>query len=196
MNLKSKIISCFPLVGRHHLAQYQTDHKVSVLYIDSSKFSQVYRKRTAEELEEIKKEWDAIPHLLSGQGYINHIKDELILDNNPAFPTNYIQNIQLHNGKYDIILVDADTNIRKSMQEAGIKYTLVYPSNEMYCEWVGRCYLKDQEKGNSYHIKLLQLQWRELINSCNDDSSDKIIINQPNKFLSDYIPIIKQSINS
>lgn len=187
MKKNTVVISCFPAIGKKWLYDNQKKFNLSIFYADSSKSKVCYRRRTDAELEILRQQWDATPHLLSGEGYINRIKDELIEVRNPAFPSNYIQNIKLHLGDHDVILVDASVEVRNALKKEGITYKVVIPSEQLYCEWIGRCYLGEQDGTCSCKVKALQILWKSWIQSCIEDDAEKLIITEPNKFLSDYI---------
>lgn len=91
-------------------------------------------------MKEIKREWEETPHLLSGDWYINQIKNDLIKVRNPEFPNNYIQHIKDNIGKVDIICVSSHLKVRQALTDAGIKFITVYPKEDMLDEWIGRMY--------------------------------------------------------
>ena len=72
MNKRTVVVSAFPCCGKTYAFENYQD-KYSMLDSDSSKFSWMFRKRTEEELEAAKKEWESTPHLLDGDDYINEI---------------------------------------------------------------------------------------------------------------------------
>ena len=79
---ETKVICVFHACGRTYYIENIEDDNI-VLNSNSTNFNWMQRKRTAEELEEIRKEWDSVPHLLDGRGYINRIKNDLITVKNP-----------------------------------------------------------------------------------------------------------------
>ena len=83
---------------------------------------------------------------MSADEYINQIKDELIRVRNPEFPQNYIRHIKENIGKVDIIFVSSHLNVRKAMEDAGIKYITIYPKDTMLNEWIGRMYLRGNDE--------------------------------------------------
>jgi hypothetical protein len=118
------------------------------------------RKRTKEELKAAKKEWESVPHLLDGAGYINKIKDEEIKVRNPDFPKNYIEHIKENIGKVDYIFVSTHAEVRQALAEAGIDFTIVFPEQSLRAEWVGRCFLRGS--GENF-CQLIADQWDEWI---------------------------------
>jgi hypothetical protein len=136
----TKVIAAFPACGKTYCFDRNEDY--IILDSDSSKFSWMMRKRTKEELRAAKKEWEAVPHLLDGKGYIEKIKNEEIKVRNPDFPKNYIEHIKENIGKVDYIFVSTHEEVRKALTEAGIDFTIVFPEWSLKAEWVGRCFLR------------------------------------------------------
>ena len=113
------VIAAFPATGKSYaFKNYNNDY--IILDSDSSKFSWIERKRTDEEIEEIRARYESEPHLMSWEGYYNQIKNDLIKTRNPKFPSNYIQHIKENIGKVDFIFVSTHKQVLKAMEEAGI----------------------------------------------------------------------------
>jgi len=144
-NKDTIIISAFPCCGKSYAFENYQD-RYSILDSDSSKFSWIERKRTPEELEDIKKKWKSEDHLLSAEIYINSIKDEIIKVRNPNFIKDYIQHIKENIGKVDFIFVSSHLEVRQALMDEDIKYITVYPSHDMLNEWIGRMYLRGSYK--------------------------------------------------
>ena len=81
---------------------------------------------------------------------------------NPEFPANYIKHIKENIGKVDFIFISSHLEVRKAMEETGIRYCTVYPKKEMLNEWVGRMYRRGD---NDYVIKLHIDHWEEFMNN-------------------------------
>ena len=160
---RTVVVSAYPCCGKTYAFEHYQD-KYSILDLDSDigKFGWMFRKRTKEELDDIKEAWELEPHLLSGDGYIDKIKDEEIKVRNPNFPANYIEHIKENIGKVDFIFVSNHLIVREAMEEAGIRYCTVYPKKEMLNEWVGRMYRRGD---NDYVIKLHIDHWEEFMNN-------------------------------
>ena len=153
MSKKTVVVSAFLCCGKTYAFENYQD-KYSILDSDSSQFSWMLRKRTEEELETIKTDWDSTPHLMSGEEYIKQIKDTYIKVRNPEFPENYIQHIKENIGKVDIIFVSSHLQVREAMTTAGIRYCTVYPEENMLNEWVGRMYKRgDDDSFINFQIK-------------------------------------------
>lgn len=190
MKKETKVLSVFPACGKTWVYEHQDELGISVLDSDSSNFSWIERKRTAEELETEKSLWESKPHLLSGKGYINNIKDDLIKVRNPEFPTNYINHIkeQLESGKYDYIFVSSHESVRKALNDANINFSIVCPDITLKEEWVGRCFLRELEGKNKFPIEMLAGNWKfwihQLYAEAKDNNHEVIILNH-GEYLSD-----------
>lgn len=101
----------------------------------------IRRKRTEKELMEIEKEWDSIPHLLSGKGYANQIRDDVITMPNPDYPRNVAKYVRDNENSADCILFEANEEIQKELSSNGIPYSIVVPVVNLKEEWIGRCFL-------------------------------------------------------
>jgi len=138
----TKVICAFPACGKTYCFNNKKSN-VTILDSDSSNFNWMLRKRTEEELERIRVEWDTNIHLLDGHSYIEQIRDELIKVRNPDFPRNYIEHIKENIGKVDYIFVSTHKEVREALKEANIDFALVFPNRTLKAEWVGRCYLRN-----------------------------------------------------
>ena len=165
MNKKTIVISAYPCCGKTYAFNHYQD-KYSILDSDSSNFSWIYRERTEEELDVLKKEWDSIPHLLSGDAYIAQIRHEKIRVRNPDFPKNYIEHIKENIGKVDIIFVSTHLQVRQAMEAAGIYFYTVYPKKEMLNEWVGRMYRRGSDAN---FIKFQIDHWDEFMDNISNE---------------------------
>lgn len=151
----TKVIAAFPACGKSYYFENREENNL-VLDSDSSKFSWTFRKRTNEELEAMKKEWDSVPHMLTGDMYINQIKDEEIKVRHPDFPNNYIDHIKENIGKVDYIFVSTHDVVREALREANIDFTIVFPEQSLKAEWIGRCFLRGS--GEKF-CQLIADQW-------------------------------------
>lgn len=83
---------------------------------------------------------------------------------NPEFPANYIKHIKENIGKVDFIFVSSHLEVRKAMEETGIRYCTVYPKKNMLNEWVGRMY----RRGSSDEFIKFQIDhWDDFVNHIN-----------------------------
>lgn len=127
----TRVISCFPATGKSY-AFKNCQNKYTILDSDSSQFS-----------------W---------------IKDENgnnTKERNPDFPNNYIEHIKENIGKVDIIFVSSHETVRKALTDAGIMFFTVYPKSDLLMEWVGRMYLKGNDKA---FIDFIVNNWDNFMN--------------------------------
>lgn len=160
----TKVIAAFPACGKTYCFDRNEDY--IILDSDSSKFSWMYRKRTKEELNEAKRKWEAVPHLLDGSGYVNVIKNEEIKVRNPDFPRNYIEHIKENIGKVDYIFVSTHEEVRNALKEAGIDFILVFPEWSLREEWVGRCFIRGS--GEKF-CQLIADKWVDWLGQMEDE---------------------------
>lgn len=159
------VVSAFPCCGKTYAYQnYQDKYKIADS--DSSKFSWLYRKRTPDELEEAKKCWESTDHLLSSDGYINQIKDKLVKVRNPEFPNNYIKHIKENLDNYDFIFVSSHLAVRQALTDNNIPFITVYPDISCKTSWIGRMYLRGNEK---FFIDFQAENWDKFVNGINDE---------------------------
>lgn len=185
----TKVIAAFPACGKTYYFENK-EKDITVLDSDSSKFSWMFRKRTDEELEALKKEWDSVPHLLDGNGYINKIKNEEIKVRNPDFPKNYIEHIKENIGKVDYIFVSTHDAVRDALKKADIDFIIVFPDQSLKAEWIGRCFLRGS--GETF-CKLVANQWDNWMTQMYEeilDSDRKYYILQHGEYLSDAMKYI------
>ena len=185
--MKTKIYSIFPACGKTWLYEHQEDYGLKILDSDSSQFSWMRRKRTAEELDAIKQKWESEPHLLSGEVYINQIKDEEITVRNPDFPNNYIKHITDSMGKYDCIFVSSHASVREALDERGLDFTIVYPETSCKAEWIGRCFVREMGGESGCSAKIMYHNWEQWISECFETGiSHEEIVLKPSEYLSNY----------
>jgi hypothetical protein len=159
------IISAFPCCGKTYaFNNYQDTYKI--LDSDSSNFSWMERVRTEEELEKEKEIWNSTEHLLSADGWINKIKNELIKVRDPEFPKNYIEHIKENIGKVDFIFVSSHLQVRQALTDNNIEFCTVYPEPNCLDEWIGRMYRRGNDKAFiDFQIK----NWEKFVNDVNDE---------------------------
>lgn len=126
----------------------------------------MFRKRTEEELEKEKEIWNSTEHLLSADGWINRIKDELIKVRDPEFPKNYIEHIKENIGKADFIFVSSHLQVRQALTDNNIKFCTVYPEFNCLNEWIGRMYRRGNDKAFiDFQIK----NWDKFVNDIDNE---------------------------
>ncbi len=119
-----------------------------------------------------------------GKTYVfEKFKDKVILDSDsskfswvmvgnqkvrhPDFPQNYINHIKENIGKADYILVSTHENVRRTLEDAGIDFYLVYPERNLKEEWIGRCFLRGS--GEKF-CQLIADNWDNWIDQLEEDS--------------------------
>ena len=95
--------------------------------------------------------------------YVNGVKER-----NPDFPTNYINHIKANIGKYDCIFVSTHASVREALEEAGIKFTIVYPNVRCKAEWVGRCFIREKNGESGCSAEVMYNNWDEWIRECEE----------------------------
>lgn len=186
--MTTQVYSVFPACGKTWVFENQDKFGIVVKDSDSSDFSWVKRKRTEEEVKERIKDEMSYGRTLSAAELVI-IRDEAIKVRNPEFPGNYIQHIKDNIGTCNYIFVSSHEEVRKALKEAGIPYTLVFPDKKCLTDWVGRCYMREQNGNQGFPIKVLINNWYNWIEQCetDDGAEDKIILGM-GEFLKDYLP--------
>lgn len=126
MSKRTVVVSAFPCCGKTYAFENYQD-KYSMLDSDSSQFSWIWETEWEDDYEK-----GAVP-----------VK---VKKRNPEFPKNYIAHIKENIGKVDIIFVSSHLQVRKALEEVGIRYCTVYPQETMLNEWVGRMYRRGNDK--------------------------------------------------
>ena len=190
--MNTKIYSIFPACGKTWLYNHQKDYNLKILDSDSSQFSWLYRKRTEEELEAIRKEWDSVSHKLPGFMYVDKIRDEEIKVRHPDFPNNYIKHIKENIGKYDYIFVSTHDLVREALDKEGLEYTIVYPDSRCKAEWVGRCFIREKKGESGCGSTVMYNNWELWIADCLKTGLEhNEIVLQPGEYLNNYFDIKK-----
>ena len=193
--MKTKILSVFPACGKTWVYEHQKELGISVLDSNSSEFSWMYRKRTPEEIEELKEYWEQnFKNFMTWEKYANMIKDDEIRVRNPEFPDNYIEYIkdQLEFDKYDYIFVSSHESVRKALNEEGIDFIIVFPKRKLKNEWINRCYLREN---NGFPLSVLVDNWDKWIDQMYLEirSGHRYKILKSNQYLSDILSNYKQN---
>lgn len=103
---------------------------------------------------------------------------------NPLFPMNYIEHIKGLIGVADIIFVSSHDVVRQGLRQAGIDYTLVYPSRDIKEEYVQR-YI---DRGNNEHfVETLQEKWDIFIDEIEQETFPSLIQLKAGQYLADVI---------
>ena len=188
--MNTKIYSVFPACGKTYLFENQDKYGLKILDSDSSEFSWMERYPTDKEVELFRIEQDKTPTLMGTDYFVNKYKEKKLKVRNPNFPNNYMAYIKdtLETGLYDYIFVSSHESVRKALNEAGVDFTIVYPSQDCLAEWVGRCYLRKLNGKNGFPIKMLVDNWNDWISGCFEEGieHEEIVLNR-GEYLSNYV---------
>lgn len=163
------IISAFPACGKTYAFEKMKDIKgLKVLDSDSSQFSWIEKLNDAG--------W--INSALANTQYPIKIR-------NPEFPTNYIKHIKNSMDSHHYIFVSSHKVVRDAMKENNISYVLIYPDRRLLDTWIGRCYVRGNDKE---FVDTLIENWDKWITECEaeDGCTEKIKL-QYNQYLMDVI---------
>lgn len=100
------------------------------------------------------------------------------------FPENYIKHIKDNIGKVDVILISSHKDVRDTLLENNIKFTLVYPEKSLKDEYIKRYKQRgDDEK----FITLLENNWDNWLEELNNQRGCEHIVLSKNEHISDKI---------
>lgn len=142
--MKAKVYSVFPACGKTYIYENQEDYGIKVLDSDSSQFSWLYTNI------------DEDGSVIRG---VRKVRD-------PEFPKNYIEHIKENLDKYDYIFVSSHREVRDALDEVGIKFTIVYPSPDCKAEWIGRCFIREQNDETGCGAKVMYDNWSNWVSDC------------------------------
>ena len=146
------IISAFPACGKTYAFEKMKNIKgLNTLDSDSSQFS--WMCITDEEYE------------FKNRGKRDY-KERKIKIRNPDFPNNYIQHIKENMDNTNYLFVSSHKVVREALKENKIPYVLVYPERDRLNEWVGRCYIRGNDKS---FIDTMIEHWDEWITECENE---------------------------
>ena len=186
----TKILSVMPACGKTWMFEHQHELGVSILDSDLSDFSWIYRKRTDDEISKEMRNLPAVIEVDCPSAYTiqyNRLRDEVIKERNPDFPTNYVDYIKSQIGKYDYIFVSSHEAVRKALNDEGIDFIIVFPIRECLNEWIGRCYVREMQGKQGFPINVLIDNWDKWIDQCIDEMKNhQFIMLNHGYYLSDY----------
>ena len=100
------------------------------------------------------------------------------------FPENYIKHIKDNIGKVDVILISSHKDVRDTLLENNIKFTLVYPEKSLKDEYIKRY----KQRGNDEKfITLLENNWDNWLEELNNQRGCEHIVLSKNEHISDKI---------
>ena len=104
---------------------------------------------------------------------------------NPDFPTNYIEHIKKNIGTADYILVSSHKEVRDALVEAGIFFTLIFPTESLKEEYVQR--YKNRGSDQKF-IELVEANWKQWIDdNRKQPGCDRIEMLEPEMYISDVL---------
>ena len=153
---QTKVICGFPGVGKSYLYNNQKTLDIFVTDSESSLFSHIIQN------------------------------GEKVRD--PEFPKNYIEYIKslLEDQIIDLIFVSTHNDVRKALYEAGIPYTVVYPSNSLKDAYIQR--YKDRGSPEAF-VNLMTDKFELFVQDCENDNGakEKIVFMSEDQNLYRYI---------
>lgn len=168
--MNTKIYSIFPACGKTWLYDHQEDYNLKILDSDSSNFSWTYTNT------------DENGNTIRG---IRKIR-------NPDFPNNYIKHIKDNIGKYDYIFVSSHASVRAALDAESIDFTIVYPEQSCKAEWVGRCFIREQNGESGCGAKVMLDNFDDWVLDCFEAGiSHREMVIQSGCYLSDYFRHLK-----
>lgn len=160
--MNTKIYSVFPACGKTWLYEHQEEYGWKILDSDSSEFSWIYQ------IGEDANNWT-------------------VRKRNPDFPNNYIKHIKKNISKYDCIFVSSHAAVRQALDDAGIDFTIVYPDYNCKAEWVGRCFIREQNGESGCGAKVMYDNFDQWVRECFEvGKSHKEIVLDATEYLSEY----------
>ena len=165
--MKTIIFSVFPACGKTYLYEHQEDYGLKILDSDSSQFSWVERPVTFKTDD--------------------YQYEKIVKIRNPDFPANYIKHIKENIGKYDYIFVSSHASVREALDDAGIDFTIVYPMTSCKAEWVGRCFVREQNGESGCSAEIMYSNFDKWVRECIQvGSNHQEIVLEPTEYLSEY----------
>jgi hypothetical protein len=155
---KTRIISAFPASGKTHLYESGFDGTV-IIDSDSSRFSWL--------LDE---------------------NDNQTKERNPEFPSNYMEHIRSQIGLVDYILVSSHIDVRKALDESDFAWSFVFPDKSLMLEWVGRCYVRGN---NKQFIDCLIANWDKWLSNPHDHDPIGVSWLRSGEYLADHMRFIE-----
>lgn len=173
--MKTKIYSVFPACGKTWLCEHQEQYGLKILDSDSSQFSWII------------KEVEDNEYVIIDGGEMKPLTHKEKV-RNPEFPANYIKHIKEQIGKYDYIFVSSHASVRAALEAEGIDFTIVYPAEHCFAEWVGRCFIRDKRGETGCNPGVLYDNWSQWISECEGvgrHHTEIVLMN--NQHLSDWL---------
>ncbi len=105
---------------------------------------------------------------------------------NPDFPKNYINHIKDNLDKCDIVMVSSHKDVRNGLVDAGIEFTLAFPTKDCKEEYLKRY----KERGNEQSfIDMMDANWEKFISECCLQGNCKKVRLSQGQYLKDVLDI-------
>lgn len=105
---------------------------------------------------------------------------------NPDFPKNYIDHIEENLDKCDVIMVSSHKDVRKGLVDAGIEFTLAFPTLDCKEEYLKRY----KERGNEQSfIDMMDANWDKFIAECCAQGDCKKVRLTQGQYLKDVLDL-------
>lgn len=100
------------------------------------------------------------------------------------FPNNYIAHIREVAPKNDVTLVSSHFEVRDELEEQGINFVLVYPTQDQKDDYMLRYLQRGSPKP---FLDLMYANWDKFLESCQRQQGCVHVVLQPGQYLSDVI---------
>lgn len=105
---------------------------------------------------------------------------------NPNFVKDYVDHIEEARKTKMCLFVSSHEEVRTEMDRREIPFLLVYPDRSLKEEYIERF---KQRGSPEQFITLLTNKWDEMIDSCEVNRGNSVVLSEPNQFLADIIDI-------
>lgn len=177
--MKAKIVVAFHCTGKTYARKNYSKY-VNILDLNLGWHKTIKRKRTPEELEECRKKWDSVPHLLGGDAYVNRIKDEEITVPNPNFLKDCIKHIKREMRNYEVILLEFYPEIIEALEKEHMSFSTIMPEDDLKEAYIGRMFLANYDK---YKIKGICKVWEEWSDKYNPSKYNDLLYLGLNEYI-------------
>ncbi len=126
-----------------------------------------------------------------GKAEVGDITDLKVIDldtthfDKARFPENYIDRVKLCMDTHDLVIVVVHAAVRESMVDAGIQFTLVYPTRDQRVAYRDR-HMAQSNEPRSY-LLYLEENWEAFIASCEAQAGCEHIVLERGQQLSDVL---------
>ena len=108
-------------------------------------------------------------------------------ERNPDWPLNYLEYIISNRDKADGILISSHREVRNALVNAAMRFTLVYPAQEMKDEYINRYVVRGSDL---QFVELIRANYEAWIQELMAQQGCNHVVLQPGQYLSDVISSI------